>query len=188
VEGLFVIAVLLFLGMVGFAWYLIIIGAAKVVGGAINLAEDAFSRRNANQNMQTESTIPSSAPKSQFDHFLALGPGPDLARTKDSLYRVIRLQSATKAAYYNHIGYYSAVRNILTNLQTLDSELDDLLNALRRKAQGRADSPGVSQSLALQAGHPNQKPYSSVLWAIEYGHTDNSVVRAVINLVKLQGV
>lgn len=191
-EGLIAFGFILFFGLVGLAWYGIIRGAAKVVGGAIDIAEDAINRRNANQGRASAPTptMSAQAPTSQFDHFLSLGPGPDLAQTQDALYRIIRLQTATKACYYYHIGFYSAVANLVSHPtpNTGNNELDSVLNALWRKCQGRTDTPGASQSLALKAGNPNQKPYSSVLWAIENGHTNDGVVQGVIKLVKLQGV
>lgn len=196
-EALIALLVIAFFSFVIFCWYLIAKLAGKVIGGAIDIADSALQRRQAQNAVQAprqSMSTTASVSHGQFD-FQTLrrrqpkpGNDPGTQMWMDLVYKVAGLQSATKAAYYYSIGLYSSPVHLLEHVSVEschDASLYELLMKLRRAAQGRVDKPGAGQQRALTAGDPSQAPYSSVLWAIENGHYDQQVIEGVKQLVRL---
>lgn len=107
----------------------------------------------------------------------------------ETVYRVVPYQSVTKAVFYYSMGFYSGAKSLLDNSVQHDfrnTELNTAIASLRNQAATKTDRPGAGKIDALQAGNALQAPYSSVLWAIENGHTDQDVVRGLLELFRMQ--
>jgi hypothetical protein len=196
-EALIALFFVAFFGFVILCWYLIARAAGKVIKGAVDIADSAIQRRQAQGATQVPRQSVSatgSVSHGQFD-FQALrrrqpkpGNVPGTQVWMDLVYKVGGLQSATKAVYYYSIGLYSSQETLLGNLTVEschDASLYELLMKLKRSAQGRQDKPGAGQQRALTAGDSSQAPYSSVLWAVENGHYDQQVIEGLKQLVRL---
>ena len=195
-EALIALLFIAFFGFVIFCWYLIAKAAGKVIGGAIDIADTAIQRRQAQNAVQAPRqnvATTGSVSHGQFDFQSLLRrqatPGniPGTQIWLDTVYKIGGLQSATKAVYYYSIGLYSSPATLLEHMTVescYDASLYELLMKLKRVAQGKSDKPGAGQQRALTAGDPSQAPYSSVLWAIENGHYDQQVIEGLKQLVR----
>lgn len=195
-EALIALLFIAFFGFVIFCWYLIAKAAGKVIGGAIDIADTAIQRRQAQNAVQAPRqsvATRGSVSNGQFDFQSLLRrqatPGniPGTQIWLDTVYKIGGLQSATKAVYYYSIGLYSSPATLLEHMTVescYDASLYELLMKLKRAAQGKSDKPGAGQQRALTAGDPSQAPYSSVLWAIENGHYDQQVIEGLKQLVR----
>jgi len=195
-EVLIALSFICFFGLVIFCWYLIAKAAGKVIGGAIDIADTAIQRRQAQNAVQTPRqsvTNTGSVTHGQFDFQSLLrrqatpGNVPGTQIWLDTVYKIAGLQSATKAVYYYSMGLYSSPTTLLEHMTVescYDASLYELLMKLKRTAQGKPDKPGAGQQRALTAGDPSQAPYSSVLWAVENGHYDQQVIEGLKQLVR----
>ena len=194
-EALIALFFIAFFGFVFFCWYLIAIAAGKVIGGAIDIADTAIQRRQAQNAVQAPRqsvATTGSVSRGQFDFQSLLRrqatpesvPGTQI--WLDTLKKIVGLQVATKAVYYYSIGMYSSPITLLENVTVencYDASLYELLMKLKGAAQGKPEMPGAGQQRALTAGDPSQAPYSSVLWAVENGHYDQQVIEGLKQLV-----
>ena len=183
-------------GLYIFCWYFIAKAAGKVIGGAIDIADAAIQRRQAQNAVQAPRqsvATTGSVSLGQFDFQSLLrrqappGSVPGDQIWLDTVYKTVGLQSATKAVYYYSIGLYSSIARLLEHVTVescYDADLYHLLMHLKRVAQPRSDKPGAGQQRALTAGDPSQAPYSSVLWAVENGHYDQQVIEGLKELVR----
>ena len=176
--------------------YCIAKAATEDRGGAIDIADTAIQRRQAQNAVQAPRqsvATTGSVSHGQFDFQSLLRrqatPGnlPGTQIWLDTVYKIGGLQSATKAVYYYSIGLYSSPATLLEHMTVescYDADLYQLLIKLKRAAQVRSDKPGAGQQRALTAGDPSQAPYSSVLWAVENGHYDQQVIEGLKELVR----
>jgi hypothetical protein len=195
-EALIALFFISFFGLVIFFWFLVAKAAGKVIGGAIDIADTAIQRRQAQNAVQAPRqsvATTGSVSHGQFDFQSLLrrqakpGNTPGTQIWLDTVYKIAGLQSATKAVYYYSIGLYSSPATLLEHMTVescYDASLYELLMKLKRAARGKPDKPGAGQQRALTAGDPSQAPYSSVLWAVENGHYDQQVIEGLKQLVR----
>ena len=196
---LVVILVIAAIALWCFAIYAIFSVIGGIFRGVSSVVKDSAKKSSyatSTKNVPTTRVTQSSTQPANGGLFAQLrsrqpiaGSTPDSPTYMESLQRVIPYQTLTKAIYYFSVGYFTSAKTLLDTCSKRDyrnTEINTGIIWLHNQAASRSELPGAGGN-ALQAGNPSQVPYSSVLWAIENGHTDQDVIKGIIELIKLQG-
>lgn len=197
---LVVILVIAAIALWCFAIYAIFSVIGGIFRGVSSVVKDSAKKSSyatSTKNVPTTRVTQSSTQSSNSGLFTALrnrrplqGATPDSPLWMENLQRIAPYQTLTKAIFYYSVGYFTGAKTLLDTCSNNDyrnTEINNGIIRLRNQATSRSERPGAGEINALQAGNPSQVPYSSVLWAIENGHTDQDVIKGIIELIKLQG-